>query len=199
MELNYKNIKINTIDNIYYVVIFIKKILNKIVNSHFIITIMKLKYIIIAFSLLFTISCNQNTSTEISATDITNTKTADGSTNGALPEIKFEEETHDFGRISQGEKVAFGFKFKNTGGSNLIIASAAGSCGCTVPEYPKKPILPGEEAIVNVVFASEGKSGTVEKSVTLVTNCEPSTKIIYIKANIIVPVSANPSDLPTAH
>jgi hypothetical protein len=49
------------------------------------------------------------------------------------------------------------------------------------------------------VFASEGKSGIVEKSVTIVTNCEPSTKIIYIKANIIVPTSANASELPTAH
>lgn len=160
---------------------------------------MRLTYIIIASCLVFAISCKQNTSTDISTNDITNTKTADGSTNGALPDIKFEEETHDFGRITQGEKVAYGFKFKNTGGSNLIIASAAGSCGCTVPEYPKKPILPGEEATVNVVFASEGKSGMVEKSVTLVTNCEPSTKIIYIKANIIVPVGANPSDLQTAH
>ena len=160
---------------------------------------MKSIYLIIVSYLLFCLSCKQNTSTEISTSDITNTKTADGSTNGALPDIKFEEETHDFGRITEGEKVAYGFKFKNTGGSNLIIASAAGSCGCTIPEYPKKPILPGEEAIVNVVFASEGKSGVVEKSVTLVTNCEPSTKIIYIKANIIVPVNANPNNLPTAH
>ena len=159
---------------------------------------MKYIYITIISCFLFCLSCKQNTSTEISTSDITNTKTADGSTNGALPDIKFEEETHDFGRITQGEKVAYGFKFKNTGGSNLIIASAAGSCGCTIPEYPKKPLLPGEEAIINVVFASEGKSGVVEKSVTLVTNCEPSTKIIYIKANVIVPVSANPSGLPTA-
>lgn len=160
---------------------------------------MKLNYIIISTSLFFALSCGQTGSKDISTNDVTNTKTADGSSNGALPEIKFDEETHDFGRITQGEKVAFGFKFKNTGGSNLIIASAAGSCGCTVPEYPKKPILPGEEATVSVVFSSEGKSGIVEKSVTLVTNCEPSTKIIYIKAEIIVPVSANPSDLPTAH
>ena len=144
-------------------------------------------------------SCKQNTSTEISTNDIMNTKTADGNSNSSLPEIKFEEESHDFGRITQGEKVTFGFKFKNTGGSNLIISSANGSCGCTVPEYPKKPILPSEEGTVNVVFSSEGKSGMVEKSVTIVTNCEPSTRIIYIKANIIVPTSVNANELPTAH
>jgi hypothetical protein len=88
---------------------------------------------------------------------------------------------------------------KTQGSSNLIVSSAHGSCGCTIPEYPKKPILPGEEGVIDVVFASEGKSGIVEKSVTIVTNCEPSTKIIYIKANIIVPTSANASELPTAH
>ena len=157
---------------------------------------MKAIYIAIVSVLLFG-SCKEQ-STEISTNDVMNTRTADGSTGDNLPEIKFEEETHDFGRITQGEKVTFGFKFKNTGKANLIISAASGSCGCTIPEYPKKPIAPGAEATINVVFASEGKSGMVEKSVTIVTNCEPSTRIIYIKANIIVPTSANPSELPTA-
>lgn len=160
---------------------------------------MKITYLLISFTILFLTSCNQTNNTEITTNDVMNTKSAEGNANSDLPEIKFEEETYDFGRISQGEKVTHAFKFKNTGNANLIISSANGSCGCTVPEYPKKPILPGEEAVVNVVFSSEGKSGMVEKTVTMVTNCEPSTKIIYIKANIIVPTSANPNQLPTAH
>ncbi len=159
---------------------------------------MKAIYLLIASVFIITTSCKEN-SKEFSTNDVMNTKTADGSTNDNLPDIKFEEETHDFGRITQGEKVAYAFKFKNTGKTNLIISAANGSCGCTIPEYPKKPIAPGEEAMINVVFASEGKSGKVEKSVTIVTNCEPSTKIIYIKADIIVPTSANPSELPTAY
>jgi hypothetical protein len=159
---------------------------------------MKTIYILVASVIIFTSSCKEQ-STDISTNDVMNSKSADGSNNSSLPDIKFEEETHDFGRITQGEKVTYAFKFKNTGGANLIISSANGSCGCTIPSYPKKPISPGEEALIDVVFASEGKSGVVEKSVTLVTNCEPSTKIIYIKANIIVPTSANPSELPTAH
>ncbi|MES2133902.1 MAG: DUF1573 domain-containing protein [Bacteroidota bacterium] len=160
---------------------------------------MNLSNYIIAIAFLGLTACNPQSS-EITTQDVSNTQSADGKAKGSLPEIKFEEETHDFGRITQGEKVAFGFKFKNTGSSNLIISSASGSCGCTVPEYPKKPIAAGEEAIVNVVFSSEGKSGVVEKSVTLVTNCEPSTKIIYIKANIIVPTSANSNEVPaTTH
>ncbi len=159
---------------------------------------MKAIYLLIASFLIVGTSCKE-TPKEFSTNDVMNTKTADGSTNDELPNIKFDEETHDFGRITQGEKVAYAFKFKNTGKSNLIISAANGSCGCTIPEYPKKPIGPGEEGKIDVVFASEGKSGMVEKSVTIVTNCEPSTKIIYIKANIIVPTSANPSELPTAY
>lgn len=157
-----------------------------------------IKLIIICGLLAFT-SCGPNSSKEVSTNDVTNTNSADGSTNASLPDIKFNEETHDFGRITEGEKVSYGFKFKNTGGANLIIASAAGSCGCTVPEYPRKPIAPGEEAVINVVFSSEGKSGMVEKSITIVTNCEPSTKMIYIKANIITVADTNPNSLPTAH
>lgn len=125
----------------------------------------------------------------ISANDVTNSASADGSNKNGLPEIKFEEEEHDFGKITQGEKVSYAFKFKNTGSGNLIISSAAGSCGCTVPEYPKEPILPGQEAKINVVFSSEGKSGIQEKTITVVTNCEPSTRIIKIKTDIIVPES----------
>lgn len=157
---------------------------------------MKFSAYIFASALFVLTACNQQSS-EISTNDVNNTKSADGKANSSLPDIKFEEETHDFGRITQGEKVAYGFKFKNTGSSNLIISSASGSCGCTIPEYPKKPIAAGEEALINVVFSSEGKSGIVEKSVTLVTNCEPSTKIIYIKANIIVPTSTNSNETPS--
>lgn len=159
---------------------------------------MRVLSILVLSLIIITSSCKEQR-TDISTNDIMNTNSAEGNSNADLPEIKFEEETHDFGRITQGEKVTYNFKFKNTGGANLIISSANGSCGCTIPDYPKKPILPGEEANINVVFASEGKSGIVEKSVTIVTNCEPSTRIIYIKANIIVPTSANPSELPTAH
>lgn len=142
-----------------------------------------------AFLTLFLTACSNDKkeTNGISTNDVNNTATADGSAKGSLPDIKFEEEEHDFGRITQGEKVSFAFKFTNTGNSNLIITSAAGSCGCTVPEWPKEPILPGKEGKVNVIFSSEGKSGIQEKSITIVTNCEPSTRVVKIKTEIIVP------------
>ena len=121
---------------------------------------------------------------------ITNSASADGKTNEDLPEIKFEEETFDFGKITQGEKVSHSFKFSNTGKSNLIISGASGSCGCTVPEWPKEPVQPGKTGHIDVVFSSEGKSGHADKTVTVVTNCEPATRVIRIKAEIIVPETA---------
>jgi len=108
---------------------------------------------------------------------------------GTAPNMVFSEEKHDFGKIIQGEKVSYAFIFKNTGGSDLVISSAQGSCGCTVPSYPKDPIKPGAEGKIDVVFNSEGKSGQVQKTVTLVTNCNPSTKILTITSNISVPES----------
>jgi Protein of unknown function (DUF1573) len=101
--------------------------------------------------------------------------------------ITFTEVEHDFGTITQGEKVTHAFKFKNTGNIDLLIISAQGSCGCTVPSYPKEPIAPGKEANVDVVFDSNGKSGKVEKTVTLLTNCVPNTNVLTIHANIIAP------------
>jgi hypothetical protein len=142
--------------------------------------------------LLVLASCKEEAKKKegIDASDVSVSSTANGESKGDLPEITFEETEHDFGRITQGEKVSYAFKFKNTGKSNLIISSAAGSCGCTVPEWPKEPVQPGQEGKINVVFSSEGKSGLQEKTITIVTNCEPSTKVVRIKTNIIVPEKA---------
>lgn len=155
---------------------------------------MNFKNILLLSTIVVLNACQQH-SKEVTTNDVTNTQSAEGKSNQSLPDIKFEEETHDFGRITQGEKVIHGFKFKNTGGANLIIVDAKGSCGCTTPKKPEKPILPGEEGIIEVMFASEGKSGMVNKSITVVTNCEPSTKIIYITADIIVPENNNPNSI----
>jgi hypothetical protein len=131
-------------------------------------------------------SCNNKDSNEINSDIVNNSESADGKTNSDLAEIKFEEEIFDFGKITQGEIVSHSFIFKNIGKSNLIISGASGSCGCTVPEWPKEPIKSGEENKINVVFNSEGKSGLQEKTITIVTNCEPATRILKIKTEIIV-------------
>ncbi len=119
--------------------------------------------------------------------DITTTASGNAPA-GKAPVMKFDVESHDFGKISQGERVSFAFKFKNVGGSDLIISEAHGSCGCTVPSFPHDAIAPGQEEVVNVEFSSEGKHGLQEKTVTLTTNCSPNTKVITIHADVLVPV-----------
>jgi len=146
-----------------------------------------MKKSIAVFLILLAFGCQNQTPNKDLTTDIVNNSAnADGDKNNDLPEIQFAEEEFDFGKIIQGEKVSHAFAFKNTGKKNLIITTASGSCGCTVPEYPTKPILPGETGKINVVFNSEGKSGLMEKTITVVTNCEPATRIIRIKTEIIV-------------
>ncbi|MEY4171691.1 MAG: hypothetical protein RL485_60 [Bacteroidota bacterium] len=101
-----------------------------------------------------------------------------------LPELSFANESHDFGTINEGQVVETEFKFTNTGKAPLIISSAQGSCGCTVPEYPNAPVAPGEEGIIRVSFNSEGKPNQQSKTVTLTTNAVPSTKVLTITANV---------------
>ncbi|MEY2650497.1 MAG: hypothetical protein RLZZ261_659 [Bacteroidota bacterium] len=101
-----------------------------------------------------------------------------------LPELSFANESHDFGTINEGQVVETEFKFTNTGKAPLIISSAQGSCGCTVPEYPNAPVAPGEEGVIRVSFNSEGKPNQQSKTVTLTTNAVPSTKVLTITANV---------------
>ena len=111
--------------------------------------------------------------------------------NGA--KIDFSKETHDYGTIKYGADGACTFEFKNTGNAPLIISNAKGSCGCTVPDWPKEPIAPGAKASIKVKYDTK-RPGPINKSVTISSNAvnEPS-KIIRIKGNILpAPEGASP-------
>lgn len=103
---------------------------------------------------------------------------------GKYAGMAFTEKEFDFGEIKAGDKVSHVFKFKNNGEKDLIIQSATGSCGCTVPEYPKAPVKPGETAEMNVSFNSAGKHGTQSKTVTVVANVPGGKEVLTIKASI---------------
>lgn len=138
------------------------------------------------------VGCNTaSTETEEVSTDLVNNpnSASEDSAEDAenLPKIEFEEEVIDFGEISQGEKVKQRFRFKNTGKSNLIISNASGSCGCTVPLWPKQPIKPGQEGEIEVVFNSNGKQGRVHNTVTLIANTMPNKTVVALKGDVIVP------------
>jgi len=103
---------------------------------------------------------------------------------GKYPEMTFASTEHDFGAINQGDKVNCVFTFENTGEADLLIENAVGSCGCTVPDFPKENIKPGASGKIKVSFNSSGKNGQQHKTVTLTTNTEAGTEKLHIKANI---------------
>lgn len=104
---------------------------------------------------------------------------------GPTTSIAFEETTFDFGEVMDGDKVEHVFEFTNSGSEPLIISNAKGSCGCTVPDWPKEPIKAGETGEIKVVYNSKGKGkvgGKNEtKTVTITANTEPSETRIFIK------------------
>ena len=103
----------------------------------------------------------------------------------ALPEIVFESEFHDFGEITEGMVVKHTFTFTNEGEGTLVISNAQGSCGCTVPDWPRQPIAPGESADINVSFNSTGRAGKQDKRVTVTTNAVPQTKVLNITSMVL--------------
>jgi hypothetical protein len=157
-----------------------------------------MKKIILSISAAILLAACGSDKTGVSTDDINISATANGTQNSAsIPVIQFEEETHDFGKITQGEKVSYSFKFTNTGKSNLLISSAQASCGCTVPKPPKDPLAPGATDKIDVTFDSNGKSGKFDKQITVITNCDPNTKVLKITGEIIVPVSNEPNKTTT--
>ena len=148
-----------------------------------------MKQLILLLVSLALVSCNSSSDEKTITTDLVNSPlTANSNAEKVLtPNIEMLETSYNFGEIQQGESVTHDFILKNTGDADLIISAAKGSCGCTVPEWPKTPIAKGEEATIKVTFNSAGRSGKQNKTVTLVTNAIPNTKVLTINGNVIVP------------
>lgn len=127
---------------------------------------------------------------DISPDVVNNPITANGENKGDLPVFQFETDVHDFGKVIEGEKLTYSFKFKNLGKSDLVIASATATCGCTVPDYPRKAIKPGEDGVITVTFNTSGKNGFQHKVVTLAANTQPNTYQLSVKAMVGNPEAA---------
>jgi len=100
-------------------------------------------------------------------------------------ELIFREYQHDFGKVSEGEKLSYTFIFNNKGTSDLIISSATTTCGCTVPKYDKKPIAPGANGNMEVVFDTSGRSGMQTKIITVKSNASVPVVLIKITAEVV--------------
>jgi hypothetical protein len=96
--------------------------------------------------------------------------------------VSWDKETHNFGNIKQHSTNDHVFTFTNTGDQPLVIEDAQGSCGCTVPEYPKEPVMPGQTGEIKVKYSPGTQIGNQTKSVTITTNAEPKVHTLYINA-----------------
>jgi len=101
-----------------------------------------------------------------------------------VAKMAFEETQHEYGVVDAGEIVEHAFTFTNTGKVPLVINDARSTCGCTVPEYPKAPIAPGESGVINVRFNTKGKFGQQIKPVTIVANTYPSETKVYLVGKV---------------
>jgi hypothetical protein len=147
---------------------------------------------LILFSLIFSFSdCKKKEKSPLipdNALDpdmVRNPASAEGKkTDVNLPEFSFAKETHDFGTITEGEKVAYSFSFVNSGNADLVVSNAQASCGCTVPEYPKEPIAPGTSGVINVIFDSKGKDGYQRKEIFVYANTIPNSHKLIITGTV---------------
>lgn len=134
--------------------------------------------LIISILVLFgvcTVSCN----------NIENSKSEEGEKPGGVAVLSFENLQHDFGEITEGEKVACMFKFTNSGDGDLVINSATTSCGCTVPRFDKEPIPPNESGSVEVLFDSAFREGTQTKTITIRSNAKVKVVVLRIVAEVM--------------
>jgi len=154
-----------------------------------------MKKYIFALLVLSLAACGQNETEEkpaeqknLLSTDLVNNPhSAAGTDSVALNEMAtmdFKDTVHDFGTLMEGEIATYDFEFMNNGKTPLIINNATGSCGCTVPEYPRDPIAPGNGGVMKVKFNSADKKGHVEKSVIINSNSKTGVQTLYIKAQV---------------
>jgi hypothetical protein len=98
--------------------------------------------------------------------------------------FKFKEETHDYGEVPEGPLAETDFEFKNVGKKPIMINEAHGSCGCTVPQWPHEPIMPGKKAVIHVAYTTQGRQGPISKDVTINSNAQQSPMVLHIKGTV---------------
>lgn len=99
--------------------------------------------------------------------------------------LTFREYEHQFGKVNEGEKIGCIFTFDNKGTSDLVILSATTTCGCTVPDYDRKPVSPGETGKLEVVFDTSGRNGIQSKVITVRSNASNPVVLLKITAEVI--------------
>jgi len=148
---------------------------------------MKKTTILFAFLLAtnFIISCTDGkASTKVNKQNLDTAKTRDAEIKQGVASISFDKKEYDFGTVNEGEIVETVFKVTNSGTTDLVITNATGSCGCTVPVWPKAPIKPGETGDIAVKFNTSGKPNRQMKTVTLTANTESGREVLTLRGSV---------------
>ena len=99
--------------------------------------------------------------------------------------VQIIDSAYNFKTVTDGEKVMYSYRFKNIGTKPLVIVEATASCGCTVPQKPEKPILPGETGFIKIVFDSKGSFGEAHKTISVISNAKPELPTLILTGNVV--------------
>ncbi len=138
-------------------------------------------------AMIFT-SCKEDAASKVKEANVEVAAARDAQAT-AFPEMTFDEKEFDFGNITKGNAVEHKFTFTNTGKAPLVIVDAKSSCGCTVPEYSKEPVQPGDKGELLVKYNGSG-ANQVTKTVTIKANTAAGTETVRIKAFVDAPAGA---------
>ena len=141
-------------------------------------TILTISIIFLAF---FTINAQETTEPKLE--------------NPNAPEISFDKVVHDYGTIMQNGDPNCEFKFTNTGKEPLVLSNVRSSCGCTVPSWPREPILPGQSDVIKIKYATN-RLGAINKNITVLSNAKTSSVVLRIKGNVIADPKENAPEKP---
>lgn len=144
--------------------------------------------IVIVFVIWGCISCSNQNKKEFDSKIVNIPVSADGKEKDVrMPKLEFEQIHHDFGKLIQGEKVSFTYKFKNTGNAMLVISSVIPGCNCTVAQFTQTPVASGESGSVTINFNSETKKGLVNSTIIVQANTYPTETRLTFSANVGLP------------
>lgn len=148
---------------------------------------MKKLFLLFAFAMGSFVVCQAQDQAEIieSSETITYENEQGEKIETTKPILLFDKETHDFGEIEEGPKYDYTFSFQNIGKEPLIIDNVKASCGCTTPEWPKEPVMPGAEAEIKVIYNTKGRLNNFNKAITITSNAITPTKRLYIKGKVL--------------
>lgn len=140
---------------------------------------MKRLFTVLAFASLATMTYAQSVSTTNNSQNSTSTTQANPADDPNAPDFQWVEETHDFGSIPQGKPATWKFEFTNSGKEPLIISNVQKTCGCTVTDWTKEPVMPGQKGFVSAQY-NAAHEGPFTKAITVQSNAKtPNMKLIF--------------------